>query len=419
MTQNKVENKKKKRFEDQLEDELEGLNSRSRSKINNEYVNTSIKSIKSKSKSISEKYDFDEESNVDDSQTNNKKSISKRSNSSIIKSRNSIRNDKKSDSIKISENIYDDINESNKDINRTITNNTITKQEEKLIDNKVYDSTIENKYYDEFDIDKSKSKSKSDVNQSEYNYDEFDDISAVNKTDNIINNLTKSYINVTPSKSNTNTNLVLAESKSKQNMNIKTKGFENISERNDNSDNSSLKVTKRTNKNKVKEKEENNKNQIYKQINENPQLDIGTSVNYITKTKVKNDFQLDNQKEIIQIDSFSQTSPSSYLILKKTQNEEIEIRQTQRISINEITILKLETALTEERKRKEILSLQNEKMKEQIEENDLKIRQIKKLEFEKKDLQKKFYEMEIEKNDLKAELNMTISNYEVKMKKLN
>ena len=115
--------------------------------------------------------------------------------------------------------------------------------------------------------------------------------------------------------------------------------------------------------------------------------------------------------------SSSQTKyVSSFNFLKRVANEEIEYESSIKFTKKDIKEMKLEYALTEERKRKEVLQIQNEKMKEQIQDYEQKLRRMKRLEVENSELMKLKLESEMKYTELEQELKSIIADYEHKYK---
>lgn len=101
-----------------------------------------------------------------------------------------------------------------------------------------------------------------------------------------------------------------------------------------------------------------------------------------------------------------------FVNLRKVRVDELEVYG--RLSMKDIKYMKLENALAETSKRKDIFEIQNQKLKDQITELELKMKRLKRLEIENSELIKSKFESEMKYDELEKELKDVISDYELK-----
>ncbi len=534
MKQNKEEIKKKRNIEDDIDDELDNLSDfkENKSKEISEYQEESPKSKSNKKSSFNYKDDYDDISKSKAQKTNIKLSndnlsieytYDEKSNAGVDAEANNKErsspayeddfdndNDKydkskdKSSSLSESIHISEIIDMSQRNVNKTKTKESIRNDKSYSYENK-FDNNLNTK-----------------TEQSEYKYDDFDDISGVNKTES---NITKSLI----AKSNLNlTNRSDKRLKSVENNKEKYESSSNqinkftyevdknansqaeISGIEDTIGNlNSISINARKSIDKEKEKNNINNNQYilnYSKIDEGDAsqeekdnksktkslsksdksnevkgndyvvLDNTTTkkevaekyiekVNKITNRAAEHNEYIKKHKEVISdrkvVDNSTNTKGvenqnvakavnelnehqkdnkerdnyleqiynnykktfsssqtkfiSSFVHLKRVSNEEIEYFGTN-FSKKEISQMKLEHSLAEERKRKDILLIQSEKMKEQIADYEIQLKRMRRLEIENSELLKSKLESELKYSELEKELKEIIADYEQKYK---
>lgn len=105
---------------------------------------------------------------------------------------------------------------------------------------------------------------------------------------------------------------------------------------------------------------------------------------------------------------------SSFSYLRRTNTQELEIYGIKTFNKKDLREMKLEHALSEETKRREVLYIQNEKLKETVTDLELRIKKFRRTEIENKELIKEKIELDMKYNDLEKEFKNIISDYELK-----